>query len=134
MTCDVRCGPTTKVGATVTGGGGTTIQRLSAVTLGRRTSLRNGILYGVNCTTCTVTAKILARGPLSGIAAARTRTVIVGSGRVRSVRGGKQVHDIFTRAAVRELSRRRTAVLTLRTWIRHSSGQLVITDRPVRLR
>jgi hypothetical protein len=133
-TCDVRCGPTTKVATTVSGGGGTRIQRLATVNLGRRASLRNGIIYGVNCTSCTVTAKILARGRLSGIAAARTRTIIVGSGRVRSVRGGKQVHDVFTRAAIRELSRRRTAVLTLRTWIRHSNGQLVITDRPVRLR
>jgi hypothetical protein len=136
MTCDVLCGPQLTVkAATVSGGGGTVrVQRLGAVTLGKAASLRAGIQYGVNCSSCKVTAKILARGPLSGIAAARNRTIIIGSGRVMTTRTGKLVRDYFTLAARRELARRRTAVVTLRTWIRYSNGRTVITDRPVRLR
>jgi hypothetical protein len=138
MACDVLCGPQLKVRAGTVKGGGTAsavrIQRLRSVRLSKRASLRSGIRYGVNCRSCTVTARILARGRISGIAAARKRTVVVGLGRARSTRTGKVVFDRFTLRARRELTRRRTGVVILRTYIRYSNGRRVVTDRPVRLR
>ncbi len=135
--CDVECGPQVTISATVAGGGGSArIKKLKAVTLGKRSSLSRGIVYNVNCRGCKVTAQIRAYGRLSGIRAATRRTVIVGKGRIINRRGGtaKKVHLRFTRAAIRELSRKRTAVVTIRTTIVYANGARDISDRPVRLR
>ena len=133
--CDIECGPQVTISATVAGGGGTAkIQKLPSVNLGKRASLIRGIVYNVNCTGCKVTAQIRAFGRLSGIRAAARRTVIIGSARVTSIRGGKKVHLRFTRAAIRELATKRTAVVTIRTTIVYDNGTRQISDRPVRLR
>jgi hypothetical protein len=136
--CDIACGPQVKISQTVSGGGGSKarVQRLRSVTLGKRASLRRGIVYQVNCRGCRVTAHLRAYGRLSGIRKATRRTVIVGRARVANLRGGKakRVHLRFTRAAIRELNRKRTAVVTIRTTIRYANGRVQVSDRPVRLR
>lgn len=135
--CDIACGPQVTIGQTVSGGGGTAkVKRLKAVTLGKRASLGRGIMFSVNCNDCRVAAVLHARGRLSGIRAAAKRTVKVGAARVTNLRGGasKRVHLRFTKAAKRELARKRTAVVTIRTVIVYADGTREISDRPVRLR
>ena len=136
--CDIACGPQVTVSQTVAGGGGsaTKVKKLKAVTLGKRSSLARGIVFNVNCSGCKVAAVITARGRLSGIRAAAKRTVKVGSARVTNVRGtqAKRVHLRFTKAAKRELARKRTAVVTIRTTIVYADGTRDTSDRPVRLR
>ncbi len=137
--CDIECGPQVTISQTVSGGGGAAkprIQKLKAVTLGKNASLRRGIVYQVNCRGCRVTAQIRAFGRLSGIRAAQRRTVVIGKARVTNINRGRarRVHLRFTKAAVRELSRKRTAVVTIRTTVRYANGTTQISDRPVRLR
>ncbi len=135
--CDIACGPQVTISNTVSGGGGSArIQRLKSVQLNKRASLRRGIVYNVNCSGCRVGAVLIARGRLSGIRAATKRSVIVGRARTTNLRGGKakRVHLRFTRAANRELARKRTAVVTNRTEVIYANGTRQISDRPVRLR
>lgn len=135
--CDIACGPQVTISQTVSGGGGRArIQRLRAVTLGKRASLSRGIVYNVNCRGCRVSAQLRAFGRLSGIKSAQRRVKIVGKARVTNLRGGvaKRVHLRFTRAAIRELARKRSAVVTIRTVIVYANGTRQISDRPVRLR
>lgn len=137
MTCDVRCGPMRIVGDDVSGGGGVAakrrIQRLPAVRLAKGASLRYGVVFDVPCRGCRVSSRVIARGRASNIRAARTKLVIVGRSRVRGIRGGKRVHVLFTRAARRELGRRRSSSVTLRTYIR-ANGRTSVTDRLLILR
>jgi len=137
VVCDTVCGPVRVVRSSVSGGGGTAKvrkQRLRAVVLGRRTSLARGIVYGVPCAGCRVSATVLAYGRASGIKAAARRQVVVARAAVRSSKTSQRVHLKFTPGARRELGTRRIAKLTIRTTIRYANGTTLIADRPLTLR
>jgi hypothetical protein len=112
-----------------------TVKRLKAITLNRKLSIRRGIALNVGCgKTCRVTGQLRARGRASGFAKARTRTIIVGRGKVTRSARRTRVHLRFTAAARRELTRRARGQVTLRLVVRYTGGRTVIYDRVVRLR
>jgi hypothetical protein len=136
MACDSTCGVPRTPTPGVSGGGGapkTTRKALPGVRLGMAGALASGIAYAVPCTGCTVTAQVLAKGRSSHIRAARKRSVVVGSSKVRRSGANVRVTLRFTTAARKELAGVRKSNLLIRTTVHEATGNVVIFDRPLSL-
>ncbi|MCB0878498.1 MAG: cellulase family glycosylhydrolase [Thermoleophilia bacterium] len=140
MACDTACGPQRVVGGSaVSGGGGVSatsskIKRLRLVRLDKRLTMRRGISFNVNCTNCVVRARLQARGAKSGFVAAKKRLVVVGTARISKSKSATRVRLRLTRAANREVARRRSVIMTLRMFVTYSNGRKQVYDRFVVLR
>ncbi|MCW2949857.1 MAG: hypothetical protein JWN41_870 [Thermoleophilia bacterium] len=139
MVCDVSCGELRTVSGTLTvaGGGGSgakaKLVRLPLQRLDMSPSLKYGILNSFNCSSCKISATVLAKGYGSHIAAARKRAVVTARGKVIKLGGKPTMLFTFSAHTKRALAKASSSRLTLRTAVKDAKGRTVVYVRPLLL-